>query len=79
VGSEETGEALVVDIPRDVSPYIEEARSRSLTIRYALETHRHNDYVTGICELADRLPIQCLAGKESESLGRNDLSDSSHP
>ena len=65
VGSEETGEALVLDIRRDVNPYLEEARSRGMNIRYALETHQHNDYVTGICELADRIPVQCLAGKEA--------------
>lgn len=68
IGSEETGEALVVDIRRDVSPYLEVARSQGLNIGYALDTHQHNDYVTGICELADRIPVQCLAGKEA-SLG----------
>jgi hydroxyacylglutathione hydrolase len=65
VGSEETGEALVLDIRRDVNPYLEVSRSQGLTIRYALETHQHNDYVTGICELADRIPIQCLTGKDA--------------
>ncbi len=62
IGSEETGEAFVLDIRRDVDPYLEEARSQGMNIRYALETHQHNDYVTGICELADRIPLQCLAG-----------------
>jgi hydroxyacylglutathione hydrolase len=68
IGSEETGEALVLDIRRDVNPYLEDARSRGMTIHYAIETHQHNDYVTGICELANRIPVQCLAGKET-SLG----------
>lgn len=65
IGSEETGEAFVLDIRRDVDPYINEARHQGMNIVYALETHQHNDYVTGICELADRVPVQCLAGKHA--------------
>ncbi|GJL58300.1 MAG: MBL fold hydrolase [Nitrospirales bacterium] len=66
LGSEETGEALVLDIQRDVEPYLKESRSRGMTIAYALETHQHNDYVTGIRELAERIPLQCLAGRHAK-------------
>ncbi|MEX0829806.1 MAG: MBL fold metallo-hydrolase [Nitrospirales bacterium] len=66
LGSEETGEALVLDIQRDVEPYLQESRSRGMTIAYALETHQHNDYVTGIRELADRVPLQCLSGQHAK-------------
>lgn len=65
IGSEETGEALVLDIRRDIQPYLDEVRMRGMSIAYAIETHQHNDYVTGICELADRMPVQCLVGKEA--------------
>ncbi|GJL70042.1 MAG: MBL fold hydrolase [Nitrospirales bacterium] len=65
LGSEETGEAFVLDIQRDVEPYLKESRSQGMTIAYALETHQHNDYVTGICELAERIPLQCLAGRHA--------------
>jgi hydroxyacylglutathione hydrolase len=66
IGSEETGEALVLDIRRDIQPYLDEARTRGMNIAYAIETHQHNDYVTGICELADRMSVQCLVGKEAK-------------
>lgn len=65
LGSEETGEAFVLDIQRDVEPYIKESRAQGMTIAYALETHQHNDYVTGIRELAERIPLQCLAGQHA--------------
>lgn len=66
LGSEETGEAFVLDIQRDVEPYIKESRAQGMTIAYALETHQHNDYVTGIRELAERIPLQCLAGQHAK-------------
>ena len=62
VGSEETGEALVLDVRRDVETYFAEARNQGMRIRYACDTHQHNDYVTGICELPDRGDIELLAG-----------------
>ncbi|GJL51578.1 MAG: MBL fold metallo-hydrolase [Nitrospirales bacterium] len=56
---------MVLDIRRDVQPYLDEVRTRGMSIAYAIETHQHNDYVTGICELAERVPVQRLAGKEA--------------
>jgi glyoxylase-like metal-dependent hydrolase (beta-lactamase superfamily II) len=61
VGSEETGEALVLDVRRDVDPYFAEARNQGMRIRYACDTHQHNDYVTGICELPERGDFRLLA------------------
>jgi hydroxyacylglutathione hydrolase len=66
IGSEDTGEALVLDVRRDVEAYFEEARKQGMRIRYATDTHQHNDYVTGICELPQRGNIQLLAGARSE-------------
>ena len=62
VGSQETGEALVLDVRRDVDIYFEAARQQGMRIRYAVDTHQHNDYVTGICELPARGDVQLLAG-----------------
>nr|MBA2704723.1 MBL fold metallo-hydrolase [Blastocatellia bacterium] len=50
VGSERTGEALVLDVRRDVDVYFREARQHGMRIVYAADTHQHNDYLTGICE-----------------------------
>lgn len=65
IGAEETGEVFVLDIRRDIGPYLDEARRQGMNIAYAIETHQHNDYVTGICELADRISVQCLTGKHA--------------
>ena len=66
VGSEQTGESLVLDVRRDVDAYFAEARSRGMRIRYAADTHQHNDYVTGICELPARADVQLIAGARAE-------------
>lgn len=66
LGSEETGEALVLDVRRDVDLYFEEGRRQGMRIRYATDTHQHNDYVTGICELPERGEVQLLAGARAE-------------
>jgi hydroxyacylglutathione hydrolase len=62
IGSEQTGEALVLDVRRDVDIYFREARSHAMSLRYATDTHQHNDYLTGICELPARGDVQLLAG-----------------
>ena len=45
------GEALVVDPQRDVARYLALAESKGATVRRVLETHVHNDYVSGAQEL----------------------------
>ncbi|MER6287060.1 MBL fold metallo-hydrolase [Streptomyces sviceus] len=44
--------AVVVDPPRDVDRVIEAAARRGVRISHVVETHVHNDYVTGGLELA---------------------------
>ena len=66
VGSEQTGEALVLDVRRDVDLYFKEAQKQGLRIAYAADTHQHNDYVTGICELPQRGEVQLLASARAQ-------------
>ncbi len=66
VGSEDTGEALVLDVRRDVETYFSAAREQGLRIRYACDTHQHNDYLSGICELPARADVQLLAGARAQ-------------
>jgi hydroxyacylglutathione hydrolase len=66
IGSERTGEALVLDVRRDVDTYFAEAHARGMRIRYAADTHQHNDYLSGICELPARGEVQLLAGARAE-------------
>jgi hydroxyacylglutathione hydrolase len=44
-------EALMVDPQRDAWRYLQDAENRGLSIRYVLETHVHNDYLTGALEI----------------------------
>ena len=66
IGSDESGEAAVVDPGLDLRPYQELARERQLQIRYALETHLHNDFVSGAAALARRPGVEHVASAESK-------------
>lgn len=66
VGSEQTGEALVLDVRRDVDVYFAAARRHGLRLAYAADSHQHNDYVSGICELPKRGELRLLAGARAE-------------
>jgi hydroxyacylglutathione hydrolase len=54
VGSQESKECAVVDPVRDVDIYTREAEALGMKIVYTLETHLHNDYISGSRELAAR-------------------------
>ena len=64
IGSDRTGEALVVDPRRDVDAYFTAARDRGLRISHAVDTHGHNDYLSGITEVAARGDVEVLASAE---------------
>ena len=46
------GEALVVDAPRHLHPYVDLARSRGLKISAVVDTHGHADHISGGRSLA---------------------------
>lgn len=52
IADESAGLAAVVDPRRDVDAYLEAAREADLRISHVVETHLHNDYVSGGRELA---------------------------
>ena len=54
VGSEEEKTCAIVDPVRDIDMYIQDAESLGYRILYSLETHVHNDFVSGSRELAAR-------------------------
>jgi hydroxyacylglutathione hydrolase len=54
VGCSATGEALIVDPMRDITPYLEAAQAEGLQITHVTETHIHADFVSGSRELAAR-------------------------
>ena len=55
VGSEDAKVCAVIDPVRDVDLYVREAADRGHKILYALETHVHNDFVSGSRELAAQI------------------------
>ena len=54
IGSEATGEAVVVDPNRAVDRYLDMARREGLRVTHVTETHIHADFVSGSRELAQR-------------------------
>lgn len=67
IGDEATGEALVLDPQRDVRSYFEVARDHGSRIAYVIDTHGHNDYLSGISEIAARAPgLTVLASAEGK-------------
>lgn len=44
---EHEGKAILVDPQRDISRFLDDAAARDLELRFVLETHLHNDYVSG--------------------------------
>jgi hydroxyacylglutathione hydrolase len=54
-------EAAVVDPQRDVGRLLSLAESRDVTISHIVETHVHNDYVSGAIELREATGAEILA------------------
>ena len=51
VGCQKTGEAIIIDPLRDITPYIEAAEQEGLRITHVTETHIHADFASGIREV----------------------------
>lgn len=69
VGDENTGLALVFDPRRDAGVYAMYARGHGLRIGYAADSHGHNDYLSGLTELAARAPGLQVLGSGHADLG----------
>lgn len=77
-------ESLIVDPQRDIGPVLAAARARGLRVTRVVETHVHNDYVSGALELRAAtgaaiagpagagyaFPFEPLADGDELSLGR---------
>lgn len=59
-----TGEALVIDPARDVTPYTALAAANGFTITAVAETHIHADFVSGARQLADETGATLLVSGE---------------
>ncbi len=66
IADEAAGLAAVVDPRRDVDIYLDVARSADLRITHVVETHLHNDYVSGGRELASMTGATHVIGAGAE-------------
>ena len=58
IGSERSGKCVVIDPARDIDQYISIASEHGVEITYVLETHVHNDFISGARELASQTGCQ---------------------
>ncbi len=65
IGSEKTGLAAVIDPQRDVDRYLQVAEGLGLRLTYTLDTHLHNDFISGARELAAQPGI--IVGASAEA------------
>jgi len=54
LASEETGQAILIDAERDVDRYFGVAEGLGLRLTHALDTHLHNDFLSGAREATER-------------------------
>lgn len=78
VGCQASGEAIVVDPSRRVTPYLDEASKQGLVISKITETHIHADFLSGSRQLAMESGARLLLSGEGgegwqyQFLGTND-------
>lgn len=65
VADDDAHVAVIVDPRRDVEVYLEAAARDGARITHVLETHIHNDYVTGARELAARTGATIVASADA--------------
>ena len=66
IADEATGQAAVVDPRRDIDVYLAAAGERGLRITHVVETHLHNDYVSGGRELVAATGAEQVIGARAE-------------
>lgn len=71
VGDDSACVCAVVDPQIDVDRYLDAAREHGLAILYVIQTHTHEDFVSGSTALAARAPGAqvCLSGHTEDSYG----------
>jgi hydroxyacylglutathione hydrolase len=65
VSDPDSGQAIAVDPLRDVGPYLDQAEELHVRITHALETHIHNDFVSGSRELQAEVGSEVGAAEDA--------------
>ncbi|KMY55443.1 Zn-dependent hydrolase [Bacillus sp. FJAT-27231] len=66
VACQKTGEAIVVDPARDITPYVETAKKEGFQLTAATETHIHADFVSGARQLANDYGVTLYLSNEGD-------------
>ncbi len=66
VGCQATGEALIIDPGRDLTPYLAMAEEQDMRLVAATETHIHADFVSGARELAAQTGAKLYLSDEGD-------------
>jgi glyoxylase-like metal-dependent hydrolase (beta-lactamase superfamily II) len=66
IGAANSGECAVFDPLWDVEPYLQTARRKGATIRYAVDSHSHADHVSGARRLAQATGATLLLPAQSD-------------
>ncbi|TWO70077.1 MBL fold metallo-hydrolase [Caenimonas sedimenti] len=71
IGDDSARIAAVVDPQVDVEQYLELARKHGLAIKYVVQTHIHEDFVSGACALAAAAGSAqvCVSGHDAPTYG----------
>lgn len=67
VGCVATGEAIIIDPARDITPYLQAAAQADVQITHIAETHIHADFVSGARELAARTGAKLYLSKMGDA------------
>ncbi|WP_404407505.1 rhodanese-like domain-containing protein [Jeotgalibacillus malaysiensis] len=67
VGCQRTGEAILIDPPRDVEPILADAKKEGLNVSAATETHIHADFVSGARQLAEKHGVKLYLSDEGDN------------
>jgi hydroxyacylglutathione hydrolase len=65
VSDPEAGEAVAIDPLRDVAQYLDRAEELGVRLTHSLETHVHNDFVSGSLELQAEVGARICAAEDS--------------
>jgi len=65
VGSRQSKVAVLIDPLRDVDPYLAAANRLGVRITHVLDTHLHNDFLSGAREVAARIGVEIGASAEA--------------
>lgn len=65
VGSRQSGRAVVIDPPRHVEQHLKAAKEHNVEVTHVLDTHLHNDFVSGAREVASRTGATVSASRDA--------------